>query len=99
MRGGTPVAGFILLHPGVQFKAVERDALSTNRDFGDVRPDFDIESIAVHAEVARRIAEPEQPRGEGHLLFLRSVHFRKPISDPDTPRSLAHARDRARYLS
>ena len=54
-----------MVDPGIQFKTVERNSLSTNRDFGDVRPDFRVEAVAVHAEVAGGVAEAEKPRGDG----------------------------------
>ena len=60
--GGTPVAGFIVLHPGVQFKSVESDSPTTDGDFGEVGPYLGIEAIAVHAEVKRRIAKANEPR-------------------------------------
>lgn len=56
----------------VQFKAVERDPLSTNRDFGEVWADLRIEPVAIHAEVTRGIVEAEQPRrdGGGGIVFV-----------------------------
>ena len=53
-----------MVDPGVQFKAVERDALSTNRDFSEVRPDFGVEAVTVHAEIARGIAETKESRDD-----------------------------------
>ena len=54
-----------MVYPGVQFKAVERDALSTNRDGGEMRPDFRVKAVAIHAEVPWRIAKAQEPRGDG----------------------------------
>ena len=54
-----------MVDPSIQFKTVERHALSTNRDFGDVRPDFDAEAVSVHAEVSGGVAEAQKPRGNG----------------------------------
>jgi hypothetical protein len=51
-----------LIHPGVQFKSVESDALFADTDFDEVRPHLGVEAVAVHAEIARRIAEANQPR-------------------------------------
>ena len=50
-----------MLHPGVQFKPVEGDALFADADFDEIRPYLGIEAVAIHAEVARRIAEANQP--------------------------------------
>lgn len=52
----------MLLHPSVEFKAVERDALGADRDLGEVRPDLGVEAVAVHAEVAGGVAEAQQAR-------------------------------------
>ena len=46
-----------MVYPGIQFKAVERDALSTNRDGGEVRTNLGVEPIPIHAEVAWGIAK------------------------------------------
>ena len=64
-----------MVDPGIQFKPVERNSLSTNRDFGKVGPDFRVESVAVHAEVARGIAETEQPRGDACGSIGSLIHF------------------------
>jgi hypothetical protein len=58
---GTPVALNIIIRPGVEFKSVERYGLLSLWDFGDIRANFRIELVAVHAEIARRIAQPDQP--------------------------------------
>jgi hypothetical protein len=55
----------ILLPPAIQFKAVEGDALAADADFPQVRPDFGVEAVAVHAEVAGRVPEPEHSRHKG----------------------------------
>lgn len=55
----------MVINPGVQFKPVERDPLSTDRDFSEVGPDVGIEPVAVHAEVARCVPEAQQPRDNG----------------------------------
>lgn len=49
----------------VQFKAVERDPLSTNRDFGEVWADLRIEPVAIHAEVTRGIVLRADRLGNG----------------------------------
>jgi hypothetical protein len=57
---GTPVAGHIFLRPRVQLKSIECDALNADRYLGQPRPDLGVEAIAVHAEIAGRIPEPEE---------------------------------------
>ena len=62
---GTPVAGLIVLHPGVELKAVEGDPLFSNRDLGQVGAYLAVETIAVHPEVEGRVAKPNKPRNQG----------------------------------
>jgi hypothetical protein len=50
----------MFLCPGVQFKSVERNALRADRNLCDVAADLRVEAVAVHAEVARRIAESDE---------------------------------------
>ena len=54
--------GDIVLHPGVQFKSVEGDALLTDGNVGEMRPDLAIEAVAVHAEIRRCVAKTYEPR-------------------------------------
>ena len=51
-----------MLPPGIQFKAVEGNALPANTHFRDIGPDLGVEEIAVHAEIAGRVAEPQHSR-------------------------------------
>ena len=53
---GTPVAGFILIHPCVQFKSVEGNALFTDGYLDQIRPHFDVEAVLVHTRVKRRVS-------------------------------------------
>ena len=63
----------IVIRPGVQINAIERDALRADRNDRDVRTHVVIEAVLVHAEVFRRIAQSDEARQE---LRLRSVHGR-----------------------
>ena len=45
----------MFIGPRVQVNTVKGDTLRANSNNGDVRPDFAIEAILVHAQVARRI--------------------------------------------
>ena len=49
--GGTPIARHIVVQPGIQFKAIERNALFPDGDGCDKGPDLRAEAVAVHAEV------------------------------------------------
>ena len=66
---GTPVAPFILLDPGVQFKAIEGDALGADRDLRELRPDLGVEPVAVHAEIERRVAKADEARKQGRVVL------------------------------
>ena len=81
-----------MIHPGVQFKAVERDSLSTDRDFGEVGADFGVETVAVHAEITWSIAEAEESRDDAWL----SLHTRIRVAgqDKSLSRLPVHARVR-----
>ncbi|MFB3088406.1 MAG: hypothetical protein ACE10E_08880 [Acidiferrobacterales bacterium] len=57
---GTPVAGLILIHPGIQVKAIEGNALFADRDFSELGPYLGIEPIAVHAEIVRRVSQAQE---------------------------------------
>ena len=59
---GTPVAGLILVHPGVWVKAVEGDSLLAYGDSGEMRSDFGVEPVAVHAAVERDVAQEDESR-------------------------------------
>ena len=50
-----------MVNPGVEFKVVECHALAADRDLGEMRADLRVEAIAVHAEVAWRVTQTEQP--------------------------------------
>lgn len=53
----------MVVDPGIQFKPVEGDSLSTDRDFSEVRADFGVEAVAIHVEVAGGVAKAQQARG------------------------------------
>ena len=56
----TPVAGYILLRYGVQFKSVESNTLYSDRYFGQIRPDLSVESVSIHAEIKRCIPQSDE---------------------------------------
>ena len=59
---GTPVAGLIVVHPGIEFKSIEADPLCAYGQLREKRPHFDIEAVAVHAEVAGCVAKSNDAR-------------------------------------
>jgi len=50
----------MFLRPRVQLKSVECDSLDADRYLGEARPDLGVEAIAVHAEIAGGVPEPEE---------------------------------------
>jgi hypothetical protein len=66
---GTPVAGFIVLCPRIQVKAVEGDALLADGDLHEVRPHLRVEAIPVHAQIEGGIAQPDEPRQEPSAMI------------------------------
>jgi hypothetical protein len=57
---GTPVAGFIVVHPRVQIKPVEGDTLFPDGNLDEIGPDVVVEAIAVHPDVSGGIPQPDQ---------------------------------------
>jgi hypothetical protein len=53
---GTPVAGLILIHPGVEIKPVEGNSLFSDADFHQMRADFSVETVLIHSEIERNIS-------------------------------------------
>ena len=68
----------MVIDPGIEFKTVERNSLSTDRDLSEVRADFGVEAVTIHTEVAGGVAEAEEPRGNeyGACWFLICDHSR-----------------------
>jgi len=71
---GTPVAGLILIHPGVQFKTVKSDGLLTEGNFSDIGSNHVIEFVAVHTQVGRGIAQPDQSRQDLYGMCFFAGH-------------------------
>jgi hypothetical protein len=56
----------MVVGPGVEVKAIEGDAAIADRDFGEERAHLGIEPVAVHAQIRRRVAVPDQSGNDGH---------------------------------
>lgn len=50
----------MIVDPGVQVKPIESDALRADRYLGEVSANGGVEPVAVHAEVMRGVAQPDQ---------------------------------------
>jgi len=66
-----PVAALIVVGPGIEVKAVEGDALRADWDHREERTNVAIEAILVHAEIRRRVAQPDEARQERGRLGER----------------------------
>jgi len=54
----------MIVHPAIQFKAIESHTLAADAQLGNMRSDFGIEPVPIHAEVARRVPKPDKPRDD-----------------------------------
>jgi len=57
-----PVATLIFIGPGIEVKAVKGDALGADRNGRHEGADFAVETVFVHAEVGRGVAEADETR-------------------------------------
>jgi hypothetical protein len=57
-----PVAALIVVGPGIEVKPVKRDSLRTDGDYGEARTNVAIETIFIHAEIRRGVAQPDEAR-------------------------------------
>jgi hypothetical protein len=69
-----PVAALIVVGPGIEVKTVESDSLCTDWDHCEGWTNVAIETIFVHAEIRRGVAQPDETRQErsGFRKKLRS---------------------------
>jgi hypothetical protein len=56
---GTPVAGLILIDPGIEVNSIKGHALLPHADLDDVRTDLCVEAILVHPEIEGRILKSD----------------------------------------
>jgi len=58
----APVASEIILRPRIEFKPIERDTLRADGHEFKPRTHLAVETVLVHAEIARRIAQANESR-------------------------------------
>ena len=63
-----------MIYPGVEFKSVEGDTLPSDADFNEIRAYLGVKAVAVHAQVAGRIAEANQSRCDTAVLFHQGLY-------------------------
>jgi hypothetical protein len=64
-----------VIHPGIQFKSVKGDALFPDRNLRQPGSNLAVEAIPVHAQVAGRVPEADQARGDRFKLSHVSLSF------------------------
>jgi hypothetical protein len=70
----TPTAIHILLRPGVHFKPIKCNALLTDWNLRQTRPNFPVESVLVHAQVAGSIAQTDESREKNGHVPAPQIH-------------------------
>jgi hypothetical protein len=50
-----------LIYPGVKIKAIKGNTLFADWDFNEIRSDFRIKAVSIHAQIERRIPESDKP--------------------------------------
>ena len=63
-----PVAALIVVGPGIKVKTVKCNPLRADRDRSEKRANVAIETIFVHAEIRRGVAQPDEARQERRCL-------------------------------
>ena len=63
----------MLVGPRIEVKAIEGDALATDRYDGYPRPHLKFEAVLVHAEIPRRIPESYESGGDNRTLLARPL--------------------------
>ena len=64
LDGAASVASEMIVYPAVQFKAIESHPLAADAQLENMRSDFGVEAVPVHAEITGRVAKPDKPRQE-----------------------------------
>jgi hypothetical protein len=49
-----------LINPGIHFKPVKGNVLSSDANFNEIRSDLGVKAVSVHAEVEGRVPQSDQ---------------------------------------
>jgi hypothetical protein len=71
---GTPVAGLILIYPGIQIKAIKGNTLLSDANFSQIRSHLGVKAVSVHAQIEGRIPETDQSWRDTAGLFHEQVY-------------------------
>jgi hypothetical protein len=72
---GTPVAGFILIHPGIEIKSIEGYPLLPHADLDHVGTDLGVEAVLVHPEIEGRVPQPYQSGNDSGSAVRVVLHL------------------------
>jgi hypothetical protein len=81
-----------LLDPGVQFKAIEGDALGADRDLRELRPHLGVEPVAVHAEIERRVTKADEAGEQGRFVVHAPASVTATAAQDSPPGSIRSTR-------
>ena len=72
----------------IEVKAVESDALCSHRDGSHVRTRVAVESVLVHAEIHRRVAQPDEAgdSGTGQIASYTAIRAAPCWMAPKSPK-------------
>ena len=86
-----------MIDPRIEFKPIESNPLHADADLGERAAHLGVEAVAIHAEIARRVAKADQARQErgavAHVCHLRTLRWWGMTSNAD-PRLVRVARMR-----
>ena len=63
-----------MVHPGVQIKAIESNALFADLNFNEIRTNFSIKAVPVHAQIGGRVPEAKQSWCDTAVLFHEGLY-------------------------
>ena len=63
-----------MVHPGVQIKAIESNALFADLNFNEIRTNFSIKAVPVHAQIEGRVPQPDQSWCDGVMVSCGFTH-------------------------
>ncbi len=72
----------VLIGPLVEFVPVKGNALFTDRDGRDMGAHLGVEAVAIHAEIARRVTEPEKSRLKSRHVSCTALRENSPPGFP-----------------
>ena len=63
-----------MVHPGVQIKAIESNTLFADLNFNEIRTNFSIKAVPVHAQIEGCVPKPDQSWCDGVMVSRGFTH-------------------------